>query len=88
MKDNTLIVVVFPTLSIYPIAPEDQSFSTAEDCQYCKNKCWVSEKKKKLIVDLMQQKKSLYTGCYTCFKKHIKENKEKNKKIKWAKVNI
>lgn len=87
-KENTFFVITFPPLSRYPIAPKDQSFSTEACCPLCKKKCWMSEKKKSIIENLIVTKKDFFAACYECFEKHMEKNKEKNKKMKWSQVNI
>lgn len=70
------IVVMGPPLSSYPTAPSDQSKADLHDCPFCKNKMWLSVKKKKLLIFHSCLGNEIILGCYECIKKFIEDNQD------------
>jgi len=46
MNKKDSVVIIRPSLKDYPMPPEDQSDCKEFDCPGCKNKMWVSGKKR------------------------------------------
>lgn len=61
-----------PPLSQYQEQPLDISKCTIEDCPKCKNKMWLSEKKKEIIKK--NEKENIYLLCFNCFSEFAKDN--------------
>jgi len=75
MKDkNDLVVVMCPPLSEYKEAPEDQSHSELFDCPKCKNKMWLSEKKKGVLMFSSCLDNDILLACYHCITKLAAED--------------
>lgn len=88
-KNKDLVIIPCPPYSDFPDQPPDQSKSELIDCPLCKNKMWLSEKKKTTMLIAEQFNKDILMACYTCLNKFIKENKDLFKKAKEVKaVNI
>lgn len=66
MKDNPLAMFPCPDLKSYPEAPKDQSHSELFDCPKCKDKMWLSEKKKGAILFCAAIGKEIVLACYPC----------------------
>ncbi len=73
-KGKDLIIITCPPLSDFKEAPKDQSDCELFDCPRCKNKMWLSEKKKGLILFSSCIGRDIFLGCYPCAKKYIEEN--------------
>ena len=71
-KDLTIITC--PPLEDYPGAPKDQSHSELLDCPKCKNKMWVSEKKKGVIMFSACLGNDILLRCYRCLAKEVKDD--------------
>lgn len=69
-----LVVVICPPLSDYPEAPQDQSHSELFACPHCKNKMWLSDKKKGLLLFAACVKKEILLICYVCFETKVKND--------------
>ena len=70
---NDLIIVMMPSYSQYKTAPEDQSESELRDCPKCKEKCWLSEKKKGALMFASLIGKDILLACYDCITKMAKD---------------
>lgn len=66
-----LVIVMCPPLSSYPEAPKDQSHSELFDCPKCKQKMWLSEKKKGVLMFASCVGKAILLGCYGCIKEKV-----------------
>jgi hypothetical protein len=73
---NDLVIVMCPSHSDYPEAPKDQSHSELRDCPKCKNKMWLSEKKKGVLMFASCLQKNILLACYHCITKLAKEEPE------------
>jgi len=73
MKNNS-VVIMCPPLADYPEAPKDQSASELFDCPKCKQKMWLSEKKKGALLFSACINKDIVLACYHCITKMVKEN--------------
>lgn len=73
MSDD-LVVVMCPPLSSYVKKPDDHSHSEIFDCPICKEKMWLSDKKKGLLLFASCLKKDILLGCYDCIKNDMEEN--------------
>jgi len=72
MKINheDLAIIICPPYPEYKEAPKDQSHSELRDCPKCKEKMWLSEKKKGVLMFASCLGKDIFLSCYDCFKKH------------------
>jgi hypothetical protein len=70
------VVVMCPPLSDYPEAPKDQSHSELFDCPKCKEKMWLSDKKKKMLLFSACLNKDIIIACYHCITKMVYEDPE------------
>ena len=70
MNDNTVIIMC-PPLAEYPEAPKDQSHSELFDCPKCKQKMWLSEKKKGALLFSACIGKEIVLACYHCITKMV-----------------
>ena len=73
-QSNDLVVIMCPPLSDYPEAPKDQSHSELFDCPKCKEKMWLSEKKKGVLMFSSCLEKTILLGCYHCIKQTIERD--------------
>lgn len=71
---NDAVIIVCPPYPEYKNAPEDQSHSELFDCPKCKQKMWLSEKKKGVLMFSSCLNKEIILACYDCFRKLAKEN--------------
>lgn len=76
MNDADLVVIFCPPLSEYGTPPRDQSICELHDCPACKEKMWLSIKKKVLIEKANELKKEILLACYPCFIKRVNSDKE------------
>jgi len=76
MNKEELLIVTCPPLSDYPEAPKDQSKSDLFDCPECKNKMWLSEKKKGILLFASCLNRDIMLACYQCFEKEVRDNPE------------
>jgi hypothetical protein len=74
MKD--LSIIVCPPLSDYPEAPKDQSHCELFDCPKCKQKMWLSEKIKGVIMFSAVSGNDIFLACYRCLEKLVKDDPE------------
>lgn len=74
---NNTVLVACPPLKDFPDAPKDQSECTLTDCPDCKDKMWLSQKKKGVLLFASLVNKDIFLRCYTCFKKCVQENRSK-----------
>jgi uncharacterized protein YbaR (Trm112 family) len=70
MKHNS-VVIMCPPLADYPEAPKDQSHSELFDCPKCKQKMWLSEKKKGALLFSACINKDIVLACYHCITKMV-----------------
>lgn len=68
------VIIGCPPLSDYLKPPEDHSHSELFDCKMCKNKMWLSEKKKGILMFASCLNNEIILGCHNCIKKFILEN--------------
>lgn len=73
MKDD-LVLVMCPPHCDYPEAPKDQTHSELFDCPKCKNKMWLSEKKKGALMFALCINKDIIFSCYHCITKMSEED--------------
>ncbi len=74
MSENDLLVIICPPLSDFPEAPKEHSHCELFDCPKCKEKMWLSEKKKKVLLIASLMDKQIILACYHCIKKMSKQN--------------
>lgn len=65
-KENDLVMFPCPDLKSYPEAPKDQSESELFDCPKCKDKMWLSVKKKGYLMFSAALGKKIVLACYPC----------------------
>ncbi len=75
-KEKTVAVIFCPPLSSYKEQPSDISKCELIDCPLCKEKMWLSEKKNAIKKLCEITKREIFFGCYDCFEKEFKNNKE------------
>jgi hypothetical protein len=68
-EEKDLVVVMCPPLSSYKEAPKDHSHSELFECPKCKEKMWLSERKKGILMFASCLNKEILLGCYHCIKK-------------------
>lgn len=68
MKNN-LTIIMCPPLSDYKEAPKDQSHSELFDCPECKEKMWISDKKKGALMFASVLDREILLRCYHCIYK-------------------
>jgi len=73
---NNLVIVMMPPYPQYQIAPEDQPNSELWDCPKCKGKCWLSSRKKGLLIFNSCLGNDILLACYDCITKLAKEEPE------------
>lgn len=71
---NEAVMVACPPLSDYPEAPKDQSHSELFDCPECKEKMWLSQKKKGVLMFSSCIGKEIILACYHCITKMVQED--------------
>jgi hypothetical protein len=71
---NEAVMVMCPPLKDYPEAPKDQSHCELVDCTKCKNKMWLSEKKKGVLMLASCIGKEIILACYHCITKMADDN--------------
>ncbi len=69
-----LAIIMCPPYPEYEEAPKDQSYSELFDCPKCKNKMWLSDKKKGALMFASVFNKDILLACYDCIKKVAKED--------------
>lgn len=69
-----LVIIMCPPLDDHPEAPKDQSQCELFDCPKCKNKMWLSEKKKGALMFSACHDNEILLCCYHCLKKMVKED--------------
>jgi len=73
---NDLAIFACLPLCDFKETPKDQSKSELFDCPKCKQKMWLSEKKKGLILFFSGIGKEILLCCYHCIKKYAQDNRE------------
>lgn len=63
-----------PPLSQYPEQPSDQSKCELTDCPECKEKMWLSRKKKEIMKNFSPQ--NILMRCYDCLMEMVIKNPE------------
>lgn len=71
---NDLVAIMCPPLSDYPEPPQEQPHSELFDCPKCKEKMWLSQKKKGALLFASCLQKTILLGCYHCIKQELTEN--------------
>lgn len=71
-----LAMIMCPPYPEYKEAPKDQSHSELFDCPKCKNKMWLSQKKKGAIMLASALGKEILLACYDCITKLAEEEPE------------
>lgn len=69
---NSLFVFC-PPLSAYPEQPKDQSKCELIDCPQCKQKMWLSAKKKAMM-SLLSREREHKLFCYPCILEYVRKN--------------
>lgn len=67
-------IIMCPPLIDYPEPPKDQSHCELFDCPMCKEKMWLSEKKKGVLMFSSCIGNDILLGCYRCIRKVVAEN--------------
>ena len=62
------VTIICPPLADYPEPPEDQPGCELFDCPKCKQKMWLSSKKKGVLMFASVIGKDIILACYHCFK--------------------
>jgi hypothetical protein len=71
---NDLVIVMMPPYPKYETAPEDQPNSELWDCPKCNKKCWLSGKKKGLLMFHSCAGDDIFLACYDCITKKAQED--------------
>lgn len=71
---NDLVIIMCPPLSDYEKAPDDQSLSDLCECPKCKQKMWLSDKKKGVILFSACLEKEILLACYHCITQLAKDD--------------
>lgn len=71
-----LVIFMCPPYPEYKEAPKDHSHSELRDCPRCKEKMWLSEKKKGALMFASCIGKEILLACYTCITRLAKEEPE------------
>ena len=71
---NDAVIVMCPPYPEYKEAPKDQSHSELFDCPKCKNKMWLSEKKKGVLMFVSCLDREIIFACYNCITKMVEED--------------
>jgi hypothetical protein len=66
LEQSDVAVIMCPPLSKYKEQPKDQSKCELFDCPKCKNKMWLSEKKKEVLMFAELLEKEIILACYDC----------------------
>ena len=75
-----MLVLMLPPLKDYPEAPKDQSASVPVECPKCKQKAWMSIKKKSILKEADGQVPYL-VACYDCIEEFVKQERPEIHKI-------
>ena len=62
------VIIACPPYPQYENAPEDQSHCELFECPKCKEKMWLSEKKKGVLTFASCLNKKIILACYNCIK--------------------
>ena len=81
-KDNDCVIVPCPPYSKYKEQPKDQSHCELFDCPKCKEKMWLSERKKGMLMFASCLEKEIILGCYDCIQKFVESNADSLKNAK------
>ena len=73
---NNCSIITCPPLADYKLQPADHSASTTMDCPRCKNKMWISVKKKSVIKMAKNAGHTIILVCYHCIEQVLKEMKD------------
>jgi hypothetical protein len=76
MKDEKLTFIFCAPLSKFPEQPKDYSSSCLVDCPMCKEKMWLSSKKREMILISNKANRKLIMYCFDCFEKEFKKHPE------------
>lgn len=74
MNHDDCVIVMCPPYPEYKEQPKDQSHCELFDYPKCKEKMWLSEKKKGMLMFASRLNKEIILGCYDCIKKIVKKN--------------
>lgn len=74
MSKNDLVMIPCPDLKSYPEAPKDQSASDLFECPKCKEKMWLSQKKKGAIMFSAAIGKKIILACYPCMTEMVEND--------------
>lgn len=72
--NNDTVIIMCPPHSDYTEPLEDQSHSELFDCPKCKEKMWLSQKKKGVLMMASCINKKIILGCYHCIKRMVKDD--------------
>lgn len=78
---NEVVMIICPPHSDYPEAPTDQSHSELFDCPECKNKMWISYKKRGVLAFASCVDKDIILACYHCFTEMVKNEDDLIKEL-------
>ncbi len=67
------VIIICPPYPQYKKAPDDQSHSELFDCPKCKEKMWLSVKKKGAIMFASFIEKEIILACYDCIEIMVQE---------------
>lgn len=67
-------MIMCPPLSDYSEPPKDHSHSELYDCPGCKQKMWLSDKKKGILAITSALNNEIILRCYLCITKIAEEN--------------
>ena len=66
-----LVIIMCPPYPEYKEAPKDQSHCELFECPKCKEKMWMSQKKKGAILFASAIGKEILLCCYNCLQKEV-----------------
>ena len=72
-KTENYCVFMCPPLENYPEPPKEHSESELWDCPSCKEKMWMSRKKKRYLMFCVALNKEIILRCYKCIIKEAPE---------------
>lgn len=78
-----MLVLMLPPLKDFPEAPKDQSEGVPIDCPKCKQKAWISTKKREILKEA-KGKVPYFVACYYCIEEFVAEYKQSE----FHKINI
>lgn len=80
------VYIACPPLSEFEEAPKDQPNCQLTDCPKCKEKMWLSGKKRGVLMFAAVSNRDIYLACYKCFEQYAKDNPKIIRHTKMAKI--